>query len=127
MGFVGGAIPNAIEWCQDNSVNPIIQADIYDINIDNACKIIFCNRGNEDAKVTKITVNVIDENYEIISTNSSIDLPMLLKPLKNGNIIWEEREIKFDGYILKSNYIVKVIIEGNNFETVENEKTIEIL
>ena len=127
IGFVVGAIPNVYEWWQNNSKNPAIEVDIRYINIEDSCKIVFYNYGNENAKGLIITTQVYDEYNKIIAKNNSINFPILSKPLEGGSIIWEEIIVRFDEPIFKDYYKVKVIIEGENFATVEKEAKIEIL
>ncbi len=127
LGFVFGAIPNLVGWWQDFSKNPAIEVDIRYINIEDSCKIVFYNYGNENARGLSITTQVFDEYNKIIAKNESKDFPILSKPLEDGSIVWEEIIVKFNEKILDDNYIVKVIIEGENFEPVEKEATIEIL
>jgi len=127
LGFVGGAIPNAIEYWQNTSKNPAINVDIRYTNINDACEIIICNYGNENAKGLIITTQVIGDNNKIIAKNESINFPILSKPLEGGNIVWEEIIVRLDEPIFNDEYTVKVIIEGENFEPVEKEATIEII
>lgn len=127
LGFIFGAIPNFYSWWQDFSKNPAIEVDIRYINIGDSCKIVFYNYGNENAKGLTITTQVFDEYNKIIADNLSRIFPILSKPLEDGSIVWEEIEVKFDKPIFNDEYTVKVIIEGQNFETVEKEETIKIL
>lgn len=127
LGFIFGAIPNLIGWWQDISKNPAIEVNIRYINIDDSCKLVFYNHGNENAKGLIITTQVFDEYNKIIARNDSINFPILSKPLEGGSIVWEEIIVRFDEPIFKDYYKVKVIIEGENFETVEKEAEIEIL